>query len=411
MTDSRDVYRSTRSPTYPGIERISVPGNPAATTAFAQVDEWLRRRFGSRSPITERAVTWGDLVAKGFAKLTLPDGTPIGVPDDGWVHADPIVVPDNPANDPRVPPRPTGLTVSAAFTINILRWDKPAFTYYGTSEVWAGDTDNLAAAVNVGQTASFIYSHVLGASGITKFYWVRHISKAGRIGPFNAVSGVKGTTGQAGENEISARAITADKMATDSITATNGAIADLAVTRGKIDYLAVDDANIVSLNVGKLLAGQLAVGQHIRSANYNPGVSGFWIGADGNVYLNNVYARGDIHAQSVMGGSYSGYAWPPFGTAGYYLGPGGLLLGNANGGATGYAQITAAGDAYFSNITARGNIEATSLNALSANIVDTVHVRGRAITFPGFSRHTDTYDDIRVDFDWSQPIDGGGGGW
>lgn len=289
---------------YPGIERQQISGNAAAALAFSQIDEWLRKRFGSKGPITERAVTWGDLVEKGFARLTDANGNPIapGVPLPGTPGPDPIIVPEpqDPAEDTRVPPPPSGLVAYAAMASVILEWDQPTFDYFGRAEIWRADTNNLAAAVNIGQTESFIYADTIGQTEVTYFYWVRFISAAGRPGPFNAAQGVEATTGKVEEGNIAAQAITADKLAANSITVANAALANAVVTTAKIDDLAVTDAKIASLAVGKLTAGAIAAGQYIRSANYAPGSVGFNIDASGQAEFYNIVARGDIQASSVV---------------------------------------------------------------------------------------------------------------
>lgn len=89
-------------------------------------------------------------------------------------------------------------------------------------------------------------------------------------------------------------AITAAKMAVNSITADNGAIANLAVTTAKIADLAVTNGKIASLNAGKItagtinaaliLGGSIVVNPNgfIRSGQtaYNTG-NGWWLGRVG----------------------------------------------------------------------------------------------------------------------------------
>jgi hypothetical protein len=305
MTDPRYLTRTgVATKGYPGIERVQFRENPAASNALAQVDEWLRRRFGARSPLAERAVTWGDLVTYGFAKLQEPGGSVLpGTGAGGGSTPDPVPVPTDPSLDPRVPPAPTGLNGAGAAMTIILDWDEPTFSYFGHTEVWRSDTDNLSVAVNIGETQSFIYADVVGAGGLTYYYWVRHISAAGKPGPFNAVAGTEVTTGQVGTGDIAAGTIVADHMTAGSITAANAALADAVVTRAKIDLLAVDDARIENLSVAKLVAGSLAVGQYIQSANYSAGTLGFRINADGTAEFSNLTARGNIAANSITAGA------------------------------------------------------------------------------------------------------------
>lgn len=118
--------------------------------------------------------------------------------------------------------------------------------------------------------------------------------------------------------------------------------------------------------------------------------------ATGNFVVDN---NGQIKAQYlrtevVYGGAFTGYAWPAAGSKGFYLGPQGLLLGNANGDngsgtVRGYLQLTDDGRVYAPGLsiednvlTVRGDVQATSINAGSANIVSTLNIAGNAVTFP-----------------------------
>jgi hypothetical protein len=68
------------------------------------------------------------------------------------------------------------------------------------------------------------------------------------------------------------------------------------ISTAKIADLAVDNAKIASLTVDKLLAGNIATGQYIRSSNYVSGTSGFNIDATGAAEFQNVTVRGTVYA-------------------------------------------------------------------------------------------------------------------
>lgn len=76
---------------------------------------------------------------------------------------------------------------------------------------------------------------------------------------------------------------------------------------------------------------------------------------------------------AIMGGSYTGWGWPTSGS-GFYLGPNGLLLGNANTG--GYCEITSAGDILTPAFSVVGGT--MTLDALS--VVKTINVGDNQIT-------------------------------
>lgn len=96
-----------------------------------------------------------------------------------------------------IPPVPTGLTASGAMTIILLEWDDPRLAYsnHGYTEVWAAEVDNFSSAQLVGQSSGVIFVHAVG-EGSQRYYWIRFVSTAGVMGPYNAVGGTLGKTAQ-----------------------------------------------------------------------------------------------------------------------------------------------------------------------------------------------------------------------
>ena len=96
-----------------------------------------------------------------------------------------------------VPPVPTGLTASGAMTIILLEWDDPRLAYsnHGYTEIWAAEVDNFSSAQLVGQSSGVIFVHAVG-EGSQRYYWIRFVSTAGVMGPYNAVGGTLGQTAQ-----------------------------------------------------------------------------------------------------------------------------------------------------------------------------------------------------------------------
>jgi hypothetical protein len=75
----------------------------------------------------------------------------------------------------------------------------------------------------------------------------------------------------------------------------------------------------------------------------------------------------------------TGYAWPAAGQFGTYLGPSGLLIGNANNNK--YLQVTADG-----NIIAPGFRVTNGVLAIDqANVINTLNLAGNAISVSNFS--------------------------
>ena len=70
---------------------------------------------------------------------------------------------------------------------------------------------------------------------------------------------------------------------------------------------------------------------------------------------------------ALLGGAFTGYAWPPSGNTGFYLGPSGLLLGNANDGK--FLQVTAGGDIYTPGFTIVGGVATFSAITITGGAI------------------------------------------
>jgi hypothetical protein len=209
----------------------------------------------------------------------------------------------------------------------------------------------------------------------------------------------------------------------------DGYIKNGTITNAKIANAAIDNAKIANLSADKIRAGSIAVGQFIQSAGYVPNTAGWRINGAGNAEFSNAVVRGTIFSAAgqiggnhlganfiqsasfsqgssgwrlrsdgnleandvlmrgeIKGGAFTGYAWPPAGQTGFYLGPPGLLLGNANSGQ--YFQVDAAGNVYAPGWQVTGGrltINAATINGATINaldVIDTLNLRGNAVTIP-----------------------------
>lgn len=106
-----------------------------------------------------------------------------------------------------------------------------------------------------------------------------------------------------------------------------------------------------------------------------------------------------LKVDEVMGGSFIGNGWPATpGANGFYLGAGGLLLGNpipAPGKPQSYLQLTEKGEIYAPafSINAAGKMTINQLD-----VIDTVNIRGNAVTQPiysGLTNSTDSRNNVR----------------
>lgn len=172
-----------------------------------------------------------------------------------------------PEPDMTPPGAPTGLTATAGLAVVILEWDAPSGSNYAFTEIWRSDTNVIGNAERVGTTAAAIYTDSLGATGVTRYYWVRHRSDADVVGPYNATNGVAATTGKIGNTDLGPLIVEAANLANNSVIPSkvdsrgldikaadgsvvfgpNGFIGDSA-------YLVVDGNNV---NLSDLAAAQL----------------------------------------------------------------------------------------------------------------------------------------------------------
>lgn len=151
-------------------------------------------------------------------------------------------------------------------------------------------------------------------------------------------------------------AITATKLAANSIVAGTAAIQNGAIVNAMIADATIDSAKIASLSATKITAGYMQVGSYIASNNFAWGSAGFIVEANGNSEFNNITARGSIYSSNgniggvringngLNTGSYSGYVWPTNGGTGFHLGPSGLLFGNVSTGR--YIEIQQGGNMF-----------------------------------------------------------------
>jgi hypothetical protein len=111
--------------------------------------------------------------------------------------------------------------------------------------------------------------------------------------------------------------------------------------------------------------------------------SGNFIVADGKVKADY------LSVKEIMGGAFTGDAWPAKGLSGFYLGPNGLLLGNANDNR--FVRMTSAGDIYASAFSmVNGKLSFTG------DVISTDNLKPEAVNIFKLARGASLPDYVRT---------------
>lgn len=230
---------------------------------------------------------------------------------------------------------------------------------------------------------------------------------------------VAAPTGNPGVADIQPFVIVATPTTINGVAVPVGAYMDAAfilngsIGSAKLGNAIIDDAKISTLSAAKFTGGEMRVGSFLQSTDWAGGSGGFRIGADGNATFRNGVFNGTINAVSgTIGGvtinagdirsnyvpGSSGFRLS--GSTGYLEAISGVignLVMDATGvrsanytpGSAGMKINAADGSAEFSNIKARGDIQATSLNGQIVNFANMVE--GAALMVRG-TREVDSAD-------------------
>lgn len=178
------------------MSETRVPAIPAPTDANLRevaraVKGILDVREGLVGDPLDAAVKFRDLVDGGVisVSLTRRGGGSAGLvvtppaADDGY----------DPAADLTPPPAPQGFAATGLFSAVQLSWQLPSILNYAYTEIWRADTNSLGSAVRIATTPAALYSDFIGNSA-TKYYWIRFVTQANVVGPYNSTDGTVGTT-------------------------------------------------------------------------------------------------------------------------------------------------------------------------------------------------------------------------
>jgi hypothetical protein len=183
---------ATNGTKVPALKNVPATTDRELKATLESMKEAQEIRLGRRGDPRDRAITLRELIESGLAKQLREN------PFDPNAGAGAIDFTANtPLGDLTVPPAPTALEASGAFTAIILNWNgMSASAPYGNhayTEIWRSRDNNLAGATLRATTTAFIYTDEVGY-GETYYYWVRYVSTSNVPGPYNNTNGVEAST-------------------------------------------------------------------------------------------------------------------------------------------------------------------------------------------------------------------------
>ena len=168
---------------------VSVPSriDPQLKNHMVSIQEALEIRLGRRGDPRDRAITLRELIDSGLAEELLDN------PFDPNAGTGVVDFKPRTVTDTTIPPVPTGVSASAAFTSVVVSWDAPQFSNFAFAEIYRGTSNSISAAVLADTTTANVWSDSADYNQ-TFYYWVRFVSTSDIRGPF--ANSVNATTAQ-----------------------------------------------------------------------------------------------------------------------------------------------------------------------------------------------------------------------
>ena len=411
-------------PLLPSITSLDGITDPVVKKALQAIKEALEVRLGQRprASVYDKALTLRDMYRYNLASFTVngqqiinpqPDNSmvsPVGG-SGGEETPEPVVI------DTSIPSALMGLVATGTKLAVLLEWTKG--TTKGYTEIHRSGVNDIGTAVLIGTSDATLHGDIIGQTGVTFFYWIRFVSTANIVGPFNSLNGTTATTGQIGSNDL----ISVDGAKIIDATILNAKILTVDASKIRTGQLLATESIQVGESLTRLFiqgtgiirsAGMLdylnGSGFHLRAlsgtAQFSVGNGTNYIGFDGNNIViqtpnfqltnssltfngsgtfagnlsavNGTLANLRINAGgAINSGAFTGYAWPPAGGTGFHLGTEGLLLGNVNNNQ--YIQFTKFGEFYMGNGTTNLVSDAGGLR-VNGPLIATGNVLNDAIT-------------------------------
>ena len=201
----------TNDPTkVPALPRIPTDIPPSLRRYLELLEQTTNIRLGRRGDPRDRAVTLRELIDSGLATELAEK------PFDSNRGGDPgFVQGGSKLPDLAVPPAPTGFSATGAYSTIIIAFAFPSYSNHSHTEIWSHSSDSIGDATLVGIQTGRVFTDPVG-SGVTRYYWARHVNTDSVVGPFNAAAGTQAQTATdvAHQLNVLSNAITSSQLAT-----------------------------------------------------------------------------------------------------------------------------------------------------------------------------------------------------
>lgn len=170
-----------------GIVPVGHNLDPQTKKLLERHQELLEVGEGMRGNPLHRYLKAQDLLDLGLAKMLGKNAQRIVSGEN--------LVPTTPAPDYAIPPAPTGFKVTSGFSHVFLSWDDPQSLYrnHAYTLIYRNTINNVANAVVIAQVATgSLFADLDVSYGSTYYYWIRFVSEADVMGPFNSSVGLAG---------------------------------------------------------------------------------------------------------------------------------------------------------------------------------------------------------------------------
>ena len=298
---------ATKGTKVPAIKNVPAKTDPELRSTLDSIKEAVEVRLGRRGDPRDRAVTLRELIDSGLAD-ELKDN-PFNPNGGGGVG---ITPPKQPPGNLDIPPAPTGLEASGAFTTIVVSWNVSPYGNHAYTEVWRARSDDLGGALLITTTNAFVIADPVDY-GSTYYYWVRFVSTSDVKGPFNDTNGTKA------ETEVDIGAVMEQlseelknlpgfqTLNSDLTVSLDGVTRTLQATLEALDA-ATDTANTnlanLNTNTPRVIRSTSAPTTRVDSTSLRAG--DLWIDTDSSPNVNEIFVyTGSTWAASTSGSTSS----------------------------------------------------------------------------------------------------------